>query len=59
MLSPVLQQDIVVNLLPSFNTITDLTMYKAVILGLTDTGYERSINIMSYDDTAKSLTLRF
>ena len=42
-----------------FPTVTDLSQYTAEVIGVTDPTYRRVINIFSYDDAAKTMTLKF
>lgn len=58
-LSPVLKQELTVQLIPGFPTITDLSQYSAYIMGMTDKTYRRNIYIMGYDDALKQMTVKF
>jgi hypothetical protein len=58
-LSPVLSQDLTVALKSNYPDITDISLYDAYVLGTTDFTYSRKINIVTFDNTAKTLTVRF
>lgn len=58
-LNPVIKQDLTVQLGPLFPAVTDLSAYSAEVIGVTDTTYRRVINIVSYNDADKTMTLKF
>jgi hypothetical protein len=57
--SPVLKSEIVVALNSAYTTTMVATDFTAVLFSYNDTTYERELYVMSVDDSAKSLTIKF
>jgi hypothetical protein len=57
--SPVLKSEIVVALNSDYSTAMVATDFTAVLFSYNDTTYERELYVMSVDDSAKTLTVKF
>lgn len=57
--SPVLKSELVITLASSYPDALVAEDFTAVLFGITDTTYERTLFVMSVDDTARTVTIKF